>query len=152
MGASTGEADICRRGNSRSRLERFVAMEDVKAMARAKRASSKRGRARHSHSNKHAHTAAVGTVPAAGGPAAREKNAPEEVLPSNWERYSDGGGSADEGAAPPLDGEVLLKSKGADYCHLLSSDGPQLFEDLPGLCFDANFIFFSFLSFFHSLF
>ncbi|KAG6557336.1 hypothetical protein Mapa_001264 [Marchantia paleacea] len=99
---------------------------DMKAMARAKRASSKRGRARHSH-HKHSHSA----VDPRAAAAARDQNAAADyALPSNWQRYSDGG-SGDEGAAAPVDGEVRPKSKGADYLELLSSDAPQLYEDLP---------------------
>lgn len=101
----------------------------MKALARAKRASSKRGRARHP-TRKNAHSAADPGAVA----AARDQNtAAEDALPSNWERYSDGGGSGDEGAAAPVDGQVVPKSKGADYLELLSSDAPQLYEDLPEL-------------------
>ncbi|KAL2635519.1 hypothetical protein R1flu_006998 [Riccia fluitans] len=107
-------------------------MEDLKAMARAKRASSKRGRARHSHHKQQPHAPAPGadsgSAPAFDGGAAREENAQEKALPSNWERYSDDGGSEDGEAA---DGEVYPKSKGADYSQLLSSDAPKLHEDLP---------------------
>ncbi|KAL3683663.1 hypothetical protein R1sor_001685 [Riccia sorocarpa] len=109
-------------------------MEDMKAMARAKRASSKRGRARHSH-HKHTHApaAGAGTVTATddfNGGATRDQNTLEGVLPTNWERYGDDGESEDEEVP---DGEIRPKSKGADYSQLLSSDAPKLYEDPPEL-------------------
>ncbi|CAM6117748.1 unnamed protein product [Calypogeia fissa] len=93
-----------------------------KNMARSKRASSQRSKAKHS---KHRTHGASGTAA-----ATRERTVSEDSLPSNWERYGDESGS-DEDLPPLAEGEVRPKSKGADYRELLSSDVPQLFEEAP---------------------
>lgn len=119
------EQSKSKQGEVGFRVEAAMMMEggvNPKKMARSKRASSQRSKAKHS---KHAHGA--GHVPA----AAREKVAAEDSLPSNWERYGDESGS-DEGLAPLAEGEVRPRSKGADYGELLSSDTPQLFDESPG--------------------
>lgn len=91
---------------------------DVKASARAKHASSQRGRARHSthkHPPKPASAAAPGQAqPLASNVKKQEENA--ALLPSNWSRYEEEDALQDDS----LSDVPAVKSKGANYSDLLS--------------------------------
>lgn len=91
---------------------------DVKASARAKHASSQRGRASHStrkHPPKPSPAAAPGKAqPSASNVKKEEKNA--SYLPSNWSRYEE----EDPLQADSLSDVPAVKSKGANYRDLLS--------------------------------
>lgn len=99
---------------------------DTKSLAKSKRSHSLHNK-KH-HSNHKAKGATSSVVPPAGtgkapGKVVKEKTRP--ALASNWDRYEDADDPMTENQLEGQPGDVVPKSKGADYAYLLSEAKSQ---------------------------